>query len=821
MEATLKQLIITRLDAVAGDVKWVWYILAACEGRDDLEKQLGGAGRPKARVGKIAKASGPVDEPPGAYVRSITVEGFRGIGDRASVGITPGPGLTIVIGRNGSGKSSFAEAIELLMTGKNRRWDGRPPAWRDGWRNLHHPTAAITAEFIVEGKGTSTVTRTWKADADLDAGVATWQPHGGTKQALSTLGWDAALSAYRPFLPYSELGDLLTDKPAALHDALSKVLGLEDLTDTQKLLQEQRLSRQHFIDTVAEQLDPLLTRIQQVVDETGDGRAEVCLKALTSKPWDLASVTAAVKTAGVTTADPIVNLLRQALAIPVPSASQADYAARELLAAAADVAAVHGTDSGRAMETADLLAQALLVHSHAAGTDCPVCGTADVLTPAWRARTSKEIERLRAAAKEAAKARERLNEARRSAERLLTSPPAVLRRIAKEHIPDAVDALEAWEVWHAGPGTEAIDLLAKHLQESCARLSEAMKALVESVERELKRREDRWLPVAGDVRAWLVDAQMVPAAKEQLNDLKKAEQWFKEAQADLRAERFRPIADKARAVWADLRQNSNVELDDVQLAGTANQRRVALDVTVDGVKGAALGVMSQGELNALALSLFMPRASLPESPFRFMVIDDPVQSMDPSRIDGLAQALSHAAKTRQVIVFTHDERLPAATRYLALPATVIEVTRKPGSKVATRNALTPVDGYLSDGYAVVKTPEMPEFVKRRVVPGLCRSALEAACMHCVRVRRLKRGESHEAIEALLDKKGLTQLAALALFDDEERGGEVTGSLKNRWKSTAVDAFKACNAGAHEGYAGDLEDLLHHTKLIARGTQELQ
>jgi wobble nucleotide-excising tRNase len=51
-------------------------------------------------------------------------------------------------------------------------------------------------------------------------------------------------------------------------------------------------------------------------------------------------------------------------------------------------------------------------------------------------------------------------------------------------------------------------------------------------------------------------------------------------------------------------------------------------VTVDGVEGAALGVMSQGELHAMALSLFLPRATLPESPFRFVVIDDPVQSMD-------------------------------------------------------------------------------------------------------------------------------------------------------------------------------------------------
>ena len=52
---------------------------------------------------------------------------------------------------------------------------------------------------------------------------------------------------------------------------------------------------------------------------------------------------------------------------------------------------------------------------------------------------------------------------------------------------------------------------------------------------------------------------------------------------------------------------------------------------IDGVAGAALGVMSQGELHALALALFLPRATLPESPFRFVVIDDPVQSMDPAQ----------------------------------------------------------------------------------------------------------------------------------------------------------------------------------------------
>jgi wobble nucleotide-excising tRNase len=96
-----------------------------------------------------------------------------------------------------------------------------------------------------------------------------------------------------------------------------------------------------------------------------------------------------------------------------------------------------------------------------------------------------------------------------------------------------------------------------------------------------------------------------------------------------------------------------------QLTGDGTRRR---DVAVDGVAGVALGVMSQGELHSLALSLFVPRATLPESPFRFIVIDDPVQSMDTARVDGLARVLEGASADRQVVVFTHDDssRRPCA-----------------------------------------------------------------------------------------------------------------------------------------------------------------
>ena len=51
------------------------------------------------------------------------------------------------------------------------------------------------------------------------------------------------------------------------------------------------------------------------------------------------------------------------------------------------------------------------------------------------------------------------------------------------------------------------------------------------------------------------------------------------------------------------------------------------------------------------------------------------------------------------------------------------------------------------------TAELPSSVAARVVPGLCRLALEAACMEAVRRRRLTRGESHGEVERLLERGG--------------------------------------------------------------------
>ena len=134
---------------------------------DELDAAIGGGLDAPVREASAPVESGP---PANAYLGEIKVRGFRGIGPESVLPLQPGPGLTLVVGRNGSGKSSFAEAAELALTGECSRWANRKAKiWQEGWSNLHATEPPrISVDLALEGEPcTRTHVGEWRDGGDL------------------------------------------------------------------------------------------------------------------------------------------------------------------------------------------------------------------------------------------------------------------------------------------------------------------------------------------------------------------------------------------------------------------------------------------------------------------------------------------------------------------------------------------------------------------------------------------------------------------------------------------------------------------------------
>ena len=784
-------------------------LLAAFDGDESLSAQLGGQAQPRQKATDITTAPAPA----GTYLQSLTVSGFRGIGPPATLTVPPRPGLTLVVGRNGSGKSSFAEALEVLLTGNLRRWEKLPAVWRQGWRSMHRPDQArITAEFVIEGAGPATAQRTWPAGADFAGSSVTVQVAGEKQAGLERLGWTLALTDYRPFLSHSEL-EAFFGSPSGLYELLAAVLGLEDLTLAAARLAQARRAREAALAEVKRRLPGLLARLEAA----GDERAGACRRALAGRSWDLAAARSAA--AGAPTAGGAGELdrLGRLARLTVPAEADVLEIAGALRLAAAGLDSVAGEPAGQARALAGLLTAALQHHEAHGDGDCPVCGRPGALTTPWRQATQEAVDRLHQEAQAAESAEQAAADARQRSAALMPLVPAVL--LAGPPLPgvDTGPARAAWQRWASPPeagtaaGPAGLRALADHLDQEITPFTRETHALSGLASAEVARREDRWAPVAAEVASWCADAAGARDGMAPVPMIRAAETWLKGATDDIRNERLAPLAEQARAIWRLLRQESNVDLGVIRLAGSATQRRVELDVSVDGTPGSALGVMSQGEVNALALSVFLPRATLPASPFGFLVIDDPVQAMDPAKVDGLARVLDSTAAGRQVIVFTHDNRLAQAVRQLSIPAAILEVTRRPGSAVQVRACLDPAGQALQDARALAADDSLPPAVAARVVPGLCRTAVEAAFTEAIWRQQLRAGRRHDDIEAALEdaRVRLNPLAALALTGDAAKGGEVLPRL-NSWGHRYGDTYRVLNKGAHVAHDGDLRLLTGDT-----------
>lgn len=386
-------------------------VLAAHTGTCELRSVL--AGESLAPAAPEAKQSSP--DP--LYLAAITVAGFRGVGPSASLRLCPNPGLTLVVGRNGSGKSSFAEAAELALTGDSARWAEHNRVFREGWRNLHHGSPCAI-EVLLRADGGSApirITRTWSDTADepgqaTSSAVADGKHYAGTGE----LGWAAPLQTYRPFLTADDLGRLISATPSGLFDALAPILGIEPITEADKRLMQARKEIDDRVKAVKASHEDLRTQLELVDDD----RARRAVAILAKRQPDLDALDGLLAGTDEETADPVATACRRLAAVAVPELDHASRTADDLDDAALAVAAHAAQGALANQQFAGLLEQAIAYHHAHGDGPCPVCGTG-VLNAGWQTRSTETLGRLRAETAAADRANHQLDHARGAAQALL------------------------------------------------------------------------------------------------------------------------------------------------------------------------------------------------------------------------------------------------------------------------------------------------------------------------------------------------------------------------------------------------------------------
>ncbi|MGK5446387.1 AAA family ATPase [Streptomyces radiopugnans] len=723
------------------------------------------------------------------FLESISVSGFRGIGRKARLPLNAKPGVTLVVGRNGSGKSSFAEGAETAFTGRTARLDKqRSEVWRRHWRNLHDGAGPkVEVRLAIAGDARpSTLTCTWPGD-DVTAPEVELKQPGHGRRPFKDAGWERALNDYRPFLSYSDLDKVISGKPSELYDSVATILGLGELTAADERLQAVEKELTSAVKTAEAELPALVEELSAL----DDPRAERALTAVSrAGAPDFDELDALVT--GLPDADnDRLRELRATVELAGPDLGAVGAAVDRLREAAAVFDDVRASNAEDAHQRAELLSKAL-DHSlrHADEDTCPVCGSDRPLDEAWAERAAEQVAALRREAATAQEARTELRDAVDAVRYLVTRVPAWL----------PAPLVVPWGEWAACRAIDDAGLLATRAETAALVLADACAALREGAARELEKLDEEWRRCVTRLAAWLDRARAAHAGKPRLRQVRAARKWLKEACAELREERLRPFEEHSQRIWEELRQQGNVDLRSVRLTGSekATVRKLVMDVSVDGTEAAALGVMSQGELHSLALSLFLPRAAAPDSPFGFVVIDDPVQSMDPAKVDGLAKVLHDLGETRQVVVFTHDTRLQRAFTNQELPVTVLEVEREARSTVTVRRVTDPIGQALDDARALARTPNLPPAALTHVLPSLCRTVLERAFSEAAWLRLHRAGlTEYEAERTVTAAVRLMDIAALGLLGGPSKtAGDVYRELRRRCGPGAVDLVRQCQEGAH-------------------------
>lgn len=704
----------------------------------------------------------------------VEIEGFRGFAKRQRLDLDAS--VVILAGPNGTGKTSFFDAVQWLLIGTLKRLE----PWRVR-RNAEH----VVNQYRAAAGEPATVTASLRIDhrsvelrrtGRYDSSHLEWRDENGVlyeadaeravAAALTPLG---RMSLQRSLLSSGLLQqdvirDVLEDKPAERYDHLAAILGLNGVAAfpaaakkrADRLAADGERARKAVADLDAsaraarERILSLRERAAQAPDaaavraelaERIERHAEI-LRLRRELPLSSRGAQELRMLAG-RAADTIETLLAEAappLEIlttepsPTPeelealrqTAEEAARTASEARAAHAKAEELYDEERRLSSRLSRLAAEAMPL----LGPECPVCGQA--IDPE---HVHAHLEQVMAeGSSQLPQRKQRLDAAAGE----LTNRAADEEKAAKafgdataraERISQARARHEAWRARVAATVADLAERfeLGQHVALANGDRT-ALQAAHESFT-EISR-------AAGDLASafgWIAETAAVSTAEAQLADIEAriAETRELAARASAAEDEARTLQRAAVRAAASVTEERFAILRPViqdvyaRLAPHPTFTDLAFTVDVYREKGIAspqvldperelradpLLVFSSSQANVVALSAFLALSwAAGDDSMPFLLLDDPLQSLDDVNALGFADLCRHMRTHRQLMVSTHDLRLASLLERKLAPRREDEHT------LSLRFVAWERSGPLIDRYEV--EPQVDQGVRRALVPS--------------------------------------------------------------------------------------------------------
>jgi energy-coupling factor transporter ATP-binding protein EcfA2 len=586
-------------------------------------------------------------------LQSISLAWFRGAAD--SVALELDGKSAVIYGSNGSGKSSFVDAVEYTMTGKighlSHEYSGKRQ--EKALVNTHIPVDLNSEVHIIFVDKSKTILNIDKS--------------GACQKTDSSAGSISSWSPKRTILRQDEVAAFIRDTKGEKYSALLPLLGLGPLEVAADNLR--RLGK--AIDTQSNR-QSLRTELTEVNENrkiqygtSDDGQILTALVELHDK-YGLGP--AGVKCGAAICEGLVEEIDRRVKDSRIEHqqfAALNDVAACDLAGSVAAVRAANSTLAGAVepmiLEKLDVLRSAGQFSRGLEGTEqvqCPACGQT-VSEDAFKAHVIAERKRLLAMT-EAFEAR------RLAIDKLAQSARTIKGRLNGANTKPWRDSNTSGSL--SGYFSYLANLDTQKLVDACTESS-------------LHDLESNLLPLVGAVAEFCVagspDAAQLAADKAMVDvgrivfgsvskadDLKRADELaalVKALEAIVRDEIresakaiITAISTDIQAMWDILHPEKSIE--NVHLYAT-NEADKAIDIGLKfyGVpQDSPRLTLSEGYRNSLGLCIFLAMAKRESSTDRPLILDDVVVSLDRNHRGMIVELLETAFSRRQVILLTHD-----------------------------------------------------------------------------------------------------------------------------------------------------------------------